>query len=60
MDAFEDEIGSCCPVKQVCNVVVSVEVFFDRCFPSLSTSEGTAPETEHLGLVLEQQCQFTT
>ena len=45
MDAFEDEIGSCCPVKRFCNVVVSVKVFFDRCFQSLDASEDAAPDS---------------
>ena len=45
MDAFEDQIGSCCPVKRFCNVVVSVEEFFDRCFQSLDASEDTAPDS---------------
>ena len=43
MDAFEDKIGSCCPVKRFCNVVVSVETFFDRRFQSLDASEDAAP-----------------
>ena len=45
MDAFEDEIGSCWPVKRFCNVVVSVEVFFDRCFQSLDASGDAAPDS---------------
>ena len=44
MDVFRDEIGSCCPVKRFCNVVVSVEVFFDRRFQSLDASEA-APDS---------------
>ena len=43
MDVFRDEIGSCCPVKRFCNVVLSVKVFFDRCFQSLDASEDAPP-----------------